>query len=191
MNALTSRTLEFAFPSIFSFWLTDNADRSYFYLWKEILICWGWEPLKWGSSEKVKVAAMERMSGCLRSGGLTLATMAGVIGGVVFGLSLRGVKADWTDREVMYVSYIGEIFLRMLKALILPLIVPSLITAVGSLDMSLSGINLENILHPSKLTQAVLVVVQSPITSPPPWSRWWWASFLSSPSTPASPAKRR
>ena len=111
---------------------------------------------------------MERMTGCLRSGGLTLATMAGVIGGVVFGLSLRGVKADWTDREVMYVSYIGEIFLRMLKALILPLIVPSLITAVGSLDMSLSGINLENILHPSKLTQAVLVVVQSPITSPPP-----------------------
>merc|ERR550519_1916557 len=39
----------------------------------------------------------------------------------------------------MYVSYIGELFLRMLKALILPLIVPSLITAVGSLDMSLSG----------------------------------------------------
>ena len=92
-------------------------------------------------SEKVKVAAMERITGCLRSGGLTLATMAGVIGGVVFGLSLRGVKTDWTDREVMYVSYIGEIFLRMLKALILPLIVPSLITAVGSLDMSLSGIN--------------------------------------------------
>ena len=82
---------------------------------------------------------MERITGCLRSGGLTLATMAGVIGGVVFGLGPRGVKTDWTDREVMYVSYIGEIFLRMLKALILPLIVPSLITAVGSLDMSLSG----------------------------------------------------
>ena len=39
----------------------------------------------------------------------------------------------------MYVAYVGELFLRMLKALILPLIVPSLITAVGSLDMSLSG----------------------------------------------------
>ena len=49
------------------------------------------------------------------------------------------VRDDWTEREVMYVSYVGEIFLRMLKALILPLIVPSLITAVGSLDMSLSG----------------------------------------------------
>ena len=49
------------------------------------------------------------------------------------------VRDDWTEREVMYVSYVGEIFLRMLKALILPLIVPSLITAVGSLDLSLSG----------------------------------------------------
>ncbi len=45
----------------------------------------------------------------------------------------------WTDREVMYISYLGALFLRMLKALILPLIIPSLIAAVGSLDMSLSG----------------------------------------------------
>ena len=68
-----------------------------------------------------------------------MATMSGVIGGVIFGLLLRTSRQVWSDREVMYVSYIGEIFLRMLKALILPLIVPSLITAVGSLDMSLSG----------------------------------------------------
>merc|ERR1719445_683016 len=65
--------------------------------------------------------------------------MFGVIGGVVFGLTLRTLDRKWTDREVMYVSYLGELFLRMLKAMILPLIVPSLITAVGSLDMSLSG----------------------------------------------------
>ena len=45
----------------------------------------------------------------------------------------------WTDRETMYISYIGKLFLRMLKALILPLIIPSLVAAVGSLDMSLSG----------------------------------------------------
>ena len=45
----------------------------------------------------------------------------------------------WTEREVMYVSYVGQLFLRMLKALILPLIIPSLVAAVGSLDMSISG----------------------------------------------------
>jgi len=81
----------------------------------------------------------EKLTGCVRSSALTLATLGGVIGGVVFGLLLRQRGESWTDREVMYVTYIGELFLRMLKALILPLIVPSLITAVGSLDMSLSG----------------------------------------------------
>lgn len=81
----------------------------------------------------------EKCFSCIRSSGLTLATLFGVVGGVVFGICLRTRKEPWTDREVMYVSYIGELFLRCLKALILPLIVPSLITAVGSLDMSLSG----------------------------------------------------
>ena len=36
-------------------------------------------------------------------------------------------------------SYVGKLFLRMLKALILPLIIPSLIAAIGQLDMNLSG----------------------------------------------------
>jgi len=81
----------------------------------------------------------EKMVSCAKSSGLTLATMLGVVGGVIFGLILRTREEPWTEREVMYVTYIGELFLRMLKALILPLVVPSLITAVGSLDMSLSG----------------------------------------------------
>jgi len=80
----------------------------------------------------------ERMVSCAKSSGLTLATMGGVVGGVIFGLVLR-TMGEWSEREVMYVAYAGELFLRMLKALILPLVVPSLITAVGSLDMSLSG----------------------------------------------------
>ena len=45
-----------------------------------------------------------------------------------------------THRELTACPFLsGELFLRMLKALILPLVVPSLITAVGSLDLSLSG----------------------------------------------------
>lgn len=81
----------------------------------------------------------EKVVSCAKSSGLTMATMMGVIGGVIFGLLLRTREEPWTEREVMYVAYAGELFLRMLKALILPLVVPSLITAVGSLDMSLSG----------------------------------------------------
>jgi len=81
----------------------------------------------------------QRMMVCAKNSWLTVATMCGVVGGVIFGLALRTREEVWSDREVMYVAYLGELFLRMLKALILPLIVPSLITAVGSLDMSLSG----------------------------------------------------
>jgi len=81
----------------------------------------------------------EKVTNCLKGSALTLATLAGVIGGVIFGLALRTREEKWTDREIMYVSYVGKLFLRMLKALILPLIVPSLIAAVGALDMSISG----------------------------------------------------
>ena len=105
-------------------------------------ICYGWQcsaVSRAGGRSCFRAATAMGVRSCLRSSGLTLATMAGVIGGAEFGLGLRGVKTDWTDREVMYVRYIGELFLRMLKALILPLIIPSLISAIGSLDMSLSG----------------------------------------------------
>merc|ERR1712117_760477 len=81
----------------------------------------------------------EKVKGCLKGSALTLATLAGVIGGVVFGLSLRTRTEPWCERVVMYVSYVGKLFLRMLKALILPLIIPSLVAAVGALDMSISG----------------------------------------------------
>jgi len=100
----------------------------------------------------------EKVMGCVRSGGLTVATMCGVIGGVIFGLALRQREEPWSDREVAYVAYIGELFLRMLKALILPLIVPSLITAVGSLDMSLSGkVGMRAIVY--YMTTTVLAVI--------------------------------
>ncbi|XP_015600706.1 excitatory amino acid transporter 1 isoform X2 [Cephus cinctus] len=67
-------------------------------------------------------------------------TIGGVVGGIVLGLILRNVREEsWRPREIMYVNYVGELFLRMLKSLILPLIMASLISAIGSLDLSLSG----------------------------------------------------
>jgi len=81
----------------------------------------------------------DKVKSCLKGSALTFATLAGVIGGVVFGICLRTREERWTEREVMYVSYVGNLFLRMLKALILPLIIPSLVAAVGALDMSISG----------------------------------------------------
>jgi len=79
------------------------------------------------------------VSGCLRQNALTLLTVSGVIAGIALGFILRMAKDDWAQREVVYVRFVGDLFLRMLKSLILPLIVSSLVAAIGSLDLSLSG----------------------------------------------------
>ncbi|XP_042864437.1 excitatory amino acid transporter 3-like isoform X3 [Penaeus japonicus] len=75
----------------------------------------------------------------IRNNLLPILTISGVTGGIVLGLILRYSRSErWTKREVMYVGYVGELFLRALKALIIPLIVSSLVSAIGSLDLSLS-----------------------------------------------------
>lgn len=81
----------------------------------------------------------QKMRACLSQNALTLVTVAGVVGGVVLGIILRSSREKWTPREIMYINYLGDLFLRMLKSLILPLIVSSLISAIGSLDLSISG----------------------------------------------------
>lgn len=71
---------------------------------------------------------------------LTLATLASVVFGVIVGLILRSsTSSKWSQREIMYINFIGELFLRMLKGLILPLIVSSLIAAIGTLNLKASG----------------------------------------------------
>ncbi|XP_046405535.1 excitatory amino acid transporter 1 [Ischnura elegans] len=82
----------------------------------------------------------ERVKKFLKENALTFCTILGVFAGVALGVVLRKVRQGaWKPREVMYVQYVGELFLRMLKSLILPLIMSSLISAIGSLDLKLSG----------------------------------------------------
>ncbi|XP_037027113.1 excitatory amino acid transporter 3-like [Bradysia coprophila] len=70
---------------------------------------------------------------------LTFATFLSVILGVVCGCIIRATSStQWHQRDIMYLNFIGEIFMRMLKCLILPLMASSIMTAIGSLDLSLS-----------------------------------------------------
>ncbi len=72
---------------------------------------------------------------------LTIATIGGVMVGVIVGVILNNSADEnnaYTPRHVMYVAYVGKLFLQMLKCIIIPLIIPSLIFSVGSLDLSLS-----------------------------------------------------
>lgn len=74
----------------------------------------------------------------LRANLVTILTIVSVFAGVTVGIVLKHVKYEWTEREVKYVEFPGELFLRMLKSLIIPLLTASIICAVGTLDLSLS-----------------------------------------------------
>lgn len=70
---------------------------------------------------------------------LVIATISSVVLGVIVGVTVRATsKKSWSNRDIMYLNFIGEIFLRILKSLILPLIVTSLVTGIASLNLSLS-----------------------------------------------------
>jgi len=80
------------------------------------------------------------MKKILKDNLLTLATLFGVIAGMSLGVGLKSVgDGIWTERQASYVGYPGKIFLNMLKCVIIPLVVPSLIASIGSLDLRVSG----------------------------------------------------
>ncbi|KAM8824917.1 solute carrier family 1 member 9 isoform 1-T1 [Synchiropus picturatus] len=65
-------------------------------------------------------------------------TVMGVVMGAVFGMLLRYMQVKDSSALTM-VSFPGEILMRMLKMLILPLIISSLITGLAGLDARSSG----------------------------------------------------
>lgn len=62
--------------------------------------------------------AKQRKSKCdhfMKENSLTILTLAGVIGGGVLGIVLRNYTQPWTPREIMYLQYPGELFLRFVN----------------------------------------------------------------------------
>lgn len=70
----------------------------------------------------------------------TLFTVIAVIIAIISGILIRNLSPHkWTPREIMYLEFPGEMFLRALKMLILPLIISSLVSSLGNLDSKLSS----------------------------------------------------
>lgn len=88
---------------------------------------------------KIPLSGMGKFLLILNQNMMAFSTLASVVIAIAFGMIIRGADVAWTERQLLYVGFIGEIFLRMLKCLILPLIFSSLVFAIGNIDARLSG----------------------------------------------------
>ncbi|XP_051579744.1 excitatory amino acid transporter 3-like [Myxocyprinus asiaticus] len=78
------------------------------------------------------------VKGLLKRNWVLIATIASVILGIGLGVVVRDY-ASLSQLEKQYFGFPGEILMRMLKLVILPLIVSSMITGVAALDSEVSG----------------------------------------------------
>lgn len=82
----------------------------------------------------------QKMRSLLKENLLPICTCAGVLAAILVGIIVRASSQNrWNDRQLMYLEFPGELFLRALKCLTIPLIVSSLVSALGSLDAKISG----------------------------------------------------
>ncbi|TNN01813.1 hypothetical protein fugu_011195 [Takifugu bimaculatus] len=97
------------------------------------------DPLPNGSRSRDSTA--DSLSGkvkkVLMANPLVILTVAGVIVGVFIGLGIRNVPL--TATQVIYIGFPGELLIRLLKMIIIPLVVCSLVSGAASLDPKALG----------------------------------------------------
>ncbi|XP_051907822.1 excitatory amino acid transporter 1-like [Hippocampus zosterae] len=89
------------------------------------------------AKRKVEEISKEDIQTFLKKNAFVLFTVGAVIAGIILGFALRPYKMSY--REVKYFSFPGELLMRMLQMLVLPLLVSSLITGMAALDSKASG----------------------------------------------------
>ncbi|MED6289928.1 Excitatory amino acid transporter 1 [Characodon lateralis] len=89
------------------------------------------------AKRKVEEISKEDVQAFLKKNAFVLFTVGAVIVGIILGFALRPYRMSY--REVKYFSFPGEVLMRMLQMLVLPLLVSSLITGMAALDSKASG----------------------------------------------------
>lgn len=85
--------------------------------------------------------AGEKIKNFIMSNLFILLMILAIIIGVVVGLTVHGMEGweYWQKKKLFYLRFPGDLLLNMLKMLILPLVVSSLISSLASLDSKASG----------------------------------------------------
>ena len=70
---------------------------------------------------------------------LLLLIVLGLILGIVIGVAVRSQDLNWDKRQKMYFRFLGDLLMRMLRMMIIPLIVSSLVSGLARLDAQSAG----------------------------------------------------
>lgn len=87
--------------------------------------------------KRVQNISKKDVKGFFIRNAFVLLTISAVIIGIILGFGLRPYKMSY--RDVKFFSFPGELLMRMLQMLVLPLLVSSLVTGVAALDSRASG----------------------------------------------------
>ncbi|KAK2847247.1 hypothetical protein Q5P01_010246 [Channa striata] len=79
----------------------------------------------------------DRAKQLVRDNLLVILTVAGVLVGVFIGLGVRNVAL--TKTQIIYIGFPGELLIRLLKMIIIPLVVCSLVSGAASIDPKALG----------------------------------------------------
>ena len=95
------------------------------------------ESTKYQKSEQTSLSRGEKVKQFLWHNLLLILLLISLGLGVGVGAALRSANLD--EREQMYFRFAGDLLMRMLKMLIIPLIVSSLVSGLAGLDAKASG----------------------------------------------------
>uniref|UniRef100_A0A3Q0R8C0 Amino acid transporter n=1 Tax=Amphilophus citrinellus TaxID=61819 RepID=A0A3Q0R8C0_AMPCI len=89
------------------------------------------------AKKRVENITKDDVKGFFIRNAFVILTIAAVVIGIILGFALRPYKMSY--RDIKFFSFPGELLMRMLQMLVLPLLVSSLITGIAALDSRASG----------------------------------------------------
>lgn len=77
---------------------------------------------------------MQRITKAFKVYRLMILTLVCVVAGILIGLWCRKYAKNWSERQFMYIEMPGELYLRFLKLMIIPLLVSNVILSFGTIQ---------------------------------------------------------